>query len=301
MEDEEIPKLSWDYQTFLLEGKRFYPDEKTKIVKLSCEPHSDLNWKIPEIEGRVIWEFDLGLHHPYFPLDDELRFEALAAALKHFAKTIWPQFKEKSLGGILYRGTADFASHFHWTELQRANEREWLEEKGSDLKELFCADAFAAYFQLLAHKLPDELPLVLCFDIRSIASRSRAVHLLSKERFEHFLLAVRSDRWPMPGLKWEGESLFFQHNSSQLGICFPTEAAMSNELIQRLDETMDRLDKENVDYRAIPEAFLTEQWDGLDKIYVVPGAISVQGQRKLRGFIAAGGEIIEEEIRGRGI
>lgn len=305
MEDEETPKLSWDHQTILLEGKPFYPDfgeqGNTLLVKLSCEPHFDLDWKIPTTSKRIVWEFQLGLESPFFPLGDELRFESLSAALKHFTQTVWPKYKEQSLGGILFRGSAEFQTHFLWTDQQKENERLWIEEKGCSDRELFCADAFAAYFQLLAHRLPDDLPLVLCFDARSIENRSRALRLLSKERFEHFLLALRSENWPMPGLRWEGEAFSFVPNGASLGICIPPAAALTDDCLVRLEKIMERLDAKGILFRAIPEAFLSDQWEGLDEICVLPEALSVQGKRKLRGFSAAGGQVIEEENRGRGI
>ena len=40
----------------------------------------------------------------------------------------------------------------------------------------------------------------------------------------------------------------------------------------------------------IPETRLNEMWDGLDEIYVIDEAVSIQGERHLKGFIAAGGE-----------
>ena len=303
MDEEEIPKLGWDHQTFLFEGKPFYPDltDNTTLIRLPCEPHSDLNWKIPCVgDKRILWEFDLGLAHPFFPIDDELRFKALVLALKHFSQTIWPKYKDQTLGAILYRGSAEFSLNFLWTEQQRENKRAWVLERGGVSNDLlFSADAFAAYFQLLAHSLPDELPLLLCFDERFLSSIARALNLLTKERFEHFLIAVRSKNWPMPGLRWDEETLYFHPIQASFGICLPEAASMTEELLNQIDETIRRYDEMNLAYRVIPEAFLAEQWEGVDEICIFPEAMSPQGARKLRGFVAAGGVV--EENRGRGI
>jgi hypothetical protein len=43
---------------------------------------------------------------------------------------------------------------------------------------------------------------------------------------------------------------------------------------------------------VISERYLNESWDGVDELLVLECAISQQGERKLRGFLAAGGEII---------
>src|SRR5579872_6498476 len=58
-------------------------------IILDARPHSDLDWEIPK-EGAVAWEFHLGLDEPYFPLEDEMRFQALSLALQRFTQEIWP-------------------------------------------------------------------------------------------------------------------------------------------------------------------------------------------------------------------
>ncbi len=274
--DEETPKLSWDHQIFLVEGKPFYPQlgDNIVIAPLPCEPHEPLNWIIPETTKQIVWEFELGLHHPFFPLDDELRFQALAAALKYFSDAVWPKYKDQTLGGILYRGGVN-----------------WSEERG---------DALAAYFQLLAHRLPDELPLVLCFDVRSIPSRAKALSIVSKERFEYFLLALQADKWPAPSLVWGANQFAFHSIPCQVGLCLPQKSYLCEELLVQIDEAMGELDVEGILFRVVPEAFLTEQWDGLDELVVFSEYVSAQGRRKLLGFEAAGG-VIREKVRGRGI
>ncbi len=42
-----------------------------------------------------------------------------------------------------------------------------------------------------------------------------------------------------------------------------------------------------VPFRVIPEIFLTEQWDGIDILHAIETAMTAQGQRKIKGFIAA--------------
>ena len=48
-------------------------------------------------------------------------------------------------------------------------------------------------------------------------------------------------------------------------------------------------------YRIISELYLTEGWDGIDDLIVFGSAVSRQGIRKLRGFLAAGGRVIHAE------
>lgn len=148
------------------------------MIKLSARPHDDLNWQIESHPS--VFEFDLGLHEPHFPLEDELHFQALAAALTHFTKNVWPQFPEAR--GILYRGNADFSSFFCWSEKQEENFREWKEDRPENeeahLKRLFCAETFITYFQMLAHRLPDEMPLTLVLNVENCGTLAQRLHLL---------------------------------------------------------------------------------------------------------------------------
>ncbi len=249
------------------------------MILLPAKPHDDLHWNI---EGNPsLFEFDFGLQEPYFPLDDELYFNSLSTALTHFTKEVWPRFPEAK--AILYRGRADFSQFFKWTEAQEENYRTWKGERpGGDeahLKRLFCAEAFVNYFQMLAHRLPDELPLSLILDPKNTGTLAETLHLLSPERFEHFHLET--------GLQYD----------SAIGVCFPPDSECSSEILKQLDLLLQELPS----FRPVYEPLLTEQWDGLDEIYVLPEALTQRGKRKLLGFEAAGGKVIEKNFRGRGI
>jgi hypothetical protein len=237
------------------------------MIKLPARPHEDLNW---QIEGEpTLFEFDLGLHDPYFPLEDEVHFQSLSAALTHFTKNVWPRFPNSS--AILYRGSADFSSFFRWSEKQEANYQDWKADRAphdeTHLKRLFCAEAFVTYFQMLAHRLPDELPLTLVLSPQNTGTPAQTLHLLSPERFEHF--TVES------GL----------HFSSTSGVCFPPDEHCSQAILAQIDTLLPAC-------RPVYEPLLTEQWDGLDQIYVFTSALTPQGKRKLAGFCAAEGRVI---------
>ncbi len=47
-----------------------------------------------------------------------------------------------------------------------------------------------------------------------------------------------------------------------------------------------------VPYKVIPEHLLTQEWEGIDELYVPQNGVSAQGRRKISGFIAAGGTIV---------
>jgi len=256
-----------------------------KEILLPARPSDSLQWTIDApAEEKILWRFDLGLETPYFPIDDEMYFQALALALSKFTREIWPIYQERTDGAILYRGMADFASHFSWTERQKENWHRWIEERPPaeeiHLRRLFCADAFAHYFQLLAHRLPDELPLSLLFNATGIGTLAERHQLMSRERFEHFQTVV--------------EGLPFRNNEAAVALCFPEESYCTDEILKKLDGWMTNC---KTPFRVIPEAFLTEEWEGVDELYVLREALSPQGERKLRGFQAAGGAVIEWGVK----
>jgi len=245
---------------------------------LPCRILDDLNWdpllaSIPPSD-RIEWEFDLGLEAPYFPIEDELQFSSLKLALSRFAKEVFPQYAERTASALLYRGSADFASFFRWSSKQEENWLSWKEgrpeAKEEHLRRLFCADAFAYYLQMLAHALPDELPLTLRFDLRGCGSPAEARQLISRERFEHFRIAR-------------------EELDAPLAVCMPPERQCSGSVLAQLDALFDELKEP---FRVIEEMFLTESWEGVDRLYVLSDAVTAQGKRMLRGFCAAGGSVV---------
>jgi hypothetical protein len=253
------------------------------MIHLPAEPHNDLNWlqQIEEASSleKITWKLDLGLEKPYFPLEDELYFQAITAGLAHFSTAIWPKFQEKTECAVLYQGAADFSEYFVWTERQEANWLSWKEDRPdgdeAHLRRLFCAEAFVAYFQMLAHRLPDELPLKLILDVSHCGTKAQTLHLLSPERFEHFLIEALPEQ------------------EASFGICFPSDEHCSLEILERIDQLISRF---NIPFKAVYEPLMTEQWDGLDNLYVFSRAVTSQGKRKLMGFCAAGGRVVTEGI-----
>lgn len=257
-------------------------------IILAAEPHDTLNWhdalRRAEQAKEIVWEMRLGLEGAYFPFDDEMRFETCALALKQFTSEVWPQFAAKTTGLILYRGPLDIAERFAWSERYRQSfAAEGVSER------LFCVEVLAVYLQMLSHKLPDELEVLALFDERRIASSAEVLSLISKERFAHFVVALRGDALPRDGLVWDEERLELRRIPTTVGLVFPER--QEPELHAGFDQLL-----EQESGRVVFEAFLTEEWEGLDELVVLDGSLSAQGLRKLKGFEAAGGE-----IRGRGI
>lgn len=222
------------------------------MIVLPARPSDSLNWFIPP-EGDLFFHFDLGLEDTSFPWEDEMHFQALTLALTQFTEQVWPNCNERVKGALLYRGPAPAQ-----------------------------ADTFAYYCQMLAHKLPDELPLWLYLDVSTLSSPIFAHKILSSTRFEHFKLAVKG----LPsynGLNWEGEQ-----NEAPRAICFPEETFWTDSILKQLEILMAA---QTAPFRVIHERLLTEEWEGVETLLVLEGAVSSQGERKLKGFHAAGGEI----------
>lgn len=257
-------------------------------IRLPARISDDLKWEkeraLAESAQKIVWEFDLGI----VSIHDEIQFQANAFALDLFTKELHSEKTEKV---VLYRGSADFSvqemADFEEWKRQRPKARE------DHLRRLFCADLYANYFQMLAHRLPEEVPIVLAFFEEGCGTRAEREQLLSRERFEHFEM----ERDVIKEAPW--------------AVCFPEEERCSGEILEKMDRLFEEMEKP---FRVIGEPFLTEEWQGVDELFVLSEAISLRGRRKLQGFCAAGGTVVVEgdslglvqeipfrRFRGRGI
>lgn len=124
------------------------------------------------------------------------------------------------------------------------------------------ADAFADYLHRLASFLPDEIKPYCLLDKPQSAKEAQ---LASKARFWHLHLSLEEECAP-------------------IGILLPTDEQCTSEVLAKFDQMLKLYPG-----RIIPETHLTELWNGLDTLVVIEEALSVQGKRKVQGFIAAGG------------
>ncbi len=268
-----------------------------QIIELGAEPHDTLDWsremeraqEVAAAGKKIFWKFRLGLEQPFFPLEDELRFQSLSLALMQFSKEVWPIFQEATSALCLYRGTADLCPIFSWSERQKESFAMWIvdEELLDDehSKRLFCLEAFAIYFQMLSHRLPDEAAIFLLFDLAGFRTASQVFTALGKERFEHFTLGFKGKDLPRDGYCWEGDEVVFRSIDSSSGIVFPE----SREAYREFDQHLAKMENP---VKVVFERFLSEEWEGLDRLYVFSTNLSLQGERMLKGFEAAGGEVI---------
>lgn len=227
-------------------------------VVLPARLEQDLDWKVPELVGPILWQVDFGLETGEVPLDDEAAFRSYGIALDHFVEVIWKRYREQTAGICLYAGKPDVV---------------WILGDGPA-----GIDALAEYLHRLASFLPDELAVFCRFDVSHLSSPGKIAQLLSKERFAHLELKV------------EGTALFSTPRAS-VGICLPLIEYFDASVEQGLDVLIEELQKKGLLFRMIPEAFLTEEWNELEMLYVLKDALSPLGKRKLLGFCAAGGEV----------
>jgi hypothetical protein len=131
------------------------------------------------------------------------------------------------------------------------------------------ANIFGDLLHRLASFLPDEATPYCLIDHSSFG-KARTAQLLSKARFCHIQLSLEENRSPK-------------------GILLPSDEACTPEILAKLEILMEKVGP----HRMIPETRLNEMWDGLDEIHVIEEAVSAQGERHLKGFIAAGGVLMK--------
>lgn len=262
------------------------------IYPLSAQSFDDLKWEkeihhaqtLIKKEQHFVWHLEFGFSSLRFDPHDTAAFFSFSLAVEEFAKTVLPLFKEQTFGVCFYRGGSDLTHLFllnHWEETFE----EWC--RGLSLQKnpwnysLFCTKVFGEFLQRLLSFLPEEVLGCLFFDISNESSWSKIGYQFNSERFELFELFFEN----------KGEC-FQKERISPLGICLPVESFVNSNFFHSLDHVMGELQKEKKSFRLIPEAKLTEEWNGLDQLIIFPTYLSAQGKRKVTGFEAAGGQVL---------
>lgn len=172
--------------------------------------------------------------------------------------------------------------------------------EGKRLLALYCRDFIDKYLEQLTACLPDSLQRYILLDIESISDTLLQVQLTTTEPFSGMNLGIRGPVFNDNILAWEGSSgqlglisrdfiAHLENKVVRVGVCLPSEHKYLPSKWKDLEKAFAALKEKNIPFRAIPEASLTTDWDGLDYLIVSPENLSNQGQRKLQGFRAAGG------------
>lgn len=290
------------------------------VIRVDCGANADFKWneaselaeKAAELGKWILWELDFHLQEGFIFLQDTSMFYSCGIAIEEFVKTLVTPYVEHTLGVCLFRGSVDFARYFVWTE---SLERHYAEKQKESLflrsdpgldrlgRKLFAADVFSEYLHRIASFLPDTLVPCCFLDVSSVENSAILALLLSGERFQHILLALKHARLPLGCLNWEegrsfggwvgrGAPYFSAVHDVTLGVCVPLEELMTKDLMDQMCEVFTQLDEMGVTYRVMSELYLSESWDGIDELIVFSSGLSSQGLRKLKGFLAAGGKVV---------
>ena len=256
---------------------------KAKILNLDARENSALDWTEARLEAleaiasghQLLWHLDLGLFQELTrPLSHSVQFLNLALALDHFKDKIWKEFHRFSGGVALYNGSANFAITLD--EEQGFNYQAWLKERSVEnnpfVKQLFARDVAAEYLEQLVERLPDEIE----------------PHIILELPEDPLLKALLTDPSRYGRIKVQSPFNWRTEESLPKAICMPPLTAVNPTLLAPLNKIL----ADSSDYKLIPEAVLTQVWDGLDTLIYLPELISPQGERKIKGFQAAGGTII---------
>ena len=304
---------------FSIDGARFTPLildfphcevwEECNVVTLSLDasPASDLNWSLIDEKAKeystqgkyLFWDIDLGLGKGPLNLHDPSLFSSLSVALKHFIKTFWENYSAQTFGICLYRGTIEFHSILKWNALHE----EHLQERSFASKELYALEVLAEYLHQLAAILPLEAEIFALFDATSNDSSAFLAYLLSKEHFSHIQIGVFGAKAPIGSLQWKSgktqggyignkDSFIPLREDPKIGVVLPLKERIDQNILYFIDDFFPLLESNELEYRIISEAYLTEEWDGLDFLIIYSEYLSFMGKRKLSGFIAAGGRAV---------
>jgi hypothetical protein len=316
------PIFTADHHGYYCEGCRFVPwiqedqfplKEWSNIVclRLPAGLNDDLDWTQEKEQALdlaasgkyLLWELDLGLSSFKFTPENSAAFFSFSLALEEFTAKFWPEFQKQTFGIVLYRGSPPLEKNFPHADWE-SSFLDWSRELGLSPPsyELYCIQMLSEYLHRLVSFLPDSILPVALIDVVSIPSPGKIAQFFSKNRFEHVELALKGANCPFSGICWNnghrgqgylGSAMQCKTLtcSPTVGLYLPQDKFLDAFLIDELDRIILKLRDNQTTFRIIPEEKLTEQWDGIDQLFVPATAISGQGRRKLLGFVATGGSI----------
>ncbi len=171
---------------------------------------------------------------------------------------------------------------------------------GLHLMNIYCRNVAIDYLDFLTQDVPDHLPMFVMLDAFPVTNPAYLAQVISRERFERYHLAIRGGSLPQSGLAWDDDRAtcgYIAHRHIALrepkvatvGVCLPPMDMCLPSHYKGLEQALTQLNDRKIDYRVIPEPFLTTEWSGLDNLLFIPSGLSDLGERKLQGFCAAGG------------
>ncbi|MBS0623139.1 MAG: hypothetical protein JSS62_00790 [Verrucomicrobia bacterium] len=246
-------------QAWILEGKSFFPkvmplghpEANVVLLQVDCSSRSNLKWEFPDVKEWVMWDIQTDALTCHEP--DEATLLSFELALDHFINTIAPHYR--TFGMILYRGKP-------------------------------CVSPIL--LRSLAARLPDHIVPFIALDLSEYEQIDQFCHVLQREELSHLGLILKGNRWPyaLPALGWDEPSVY-GYCSRQPQQILPQQR-VSAALCYGLKATFEMPHEL---CRLIPEELLTEEWEGIDTLYVAQ--LSAKGQRKVNGLLAAGAQVVQ--------
>ncbi|MCH9613113.1 MAG: hypothetical protein S4CHLAM102_16180 [Chlamydiia bacterium] len=246
-------------------------------IRLDLSANSPLNWEVEPKDGiPILWCLDFGFDRPGLSFTNQIVFGSHLLAMESFCEKVLPAWVEETHGVLMYRGNGLFHDQIA-SDLQLG---EHLDELRGQLSEdisltrseyLFSINLLMEYLHRLGSRLPEEVQGYV--DLQLEGGRSVKAQLLSKERFAHI--------WQL------GEEA-----DVQVGVCLPPDGEFNREVDEAFESILIRLEELGIAYRVIPEGLIFEEWSGIDHLVVIGQVLSFDGRRNLRGFNAAGGNVV---------
>ncbi len=318
-----FPLFTADHHGYYCDGRPFIPmiqehsfplKDWSNVVclRLPAGLNDDLKWKQEKEQAlhlaasgkHLLWELDLGLSSFKFTPENSTAFFSFSLAIEEFIAKLWSEFQKQTFGIALYQGQPPSEKNFPREDWE-SSFLDWSSELCLMIDsgyELYCIQMLSEYLHRLISFLPDSVLPFALIDVTSIRSPGKIAQFFSKGRFEHVQLALKGSTCPFSGICWNdgqnghgylGSAMKCKDFSSTptVGLYLPQDKFLDVFLIEELDRVILELNGNRRAFRIIPEEKLTEQWDGIDQLFVPSQAISGQGKRKLLGFLAAGGSI----------
>ncbi len=168
---------------------------------------------------------------------------------------------------------------------------------------LFCRDLSVDYLNILTESISESIPFFVMIDCEETKEPGYLAEILDKDRFEKYFVVTKGGPLPVQGLCFDDERASFGFISrrelqvqkkelAKSAVCLPGEFYYRPKITEELNNTLLELNKRFIHYRVIPQAQLLSDWHGLDYIIVLTKTLEQEGRRVLKGFTAAGGEIV---------
>ncbi len=269
------------------------------VLPLAAGADSLLQWdrerqKAKELVSqgyRLLWELQLGLFDALsLPIGDQMQFQSLQLAFRYFVSTLWQEWSQESLGVIVWRGEGGVWPSRLWNDEEEVSFSDWGKETGRERSDYIFQRQWE-YVQQLTQGGEENLPLYVALSLQVPVEKE--LSWLHPGRIAPFVLALTPQKLPWEGLHWDRENAIFMvspHSPSTIGICLPPLGVSCD--AQYL-QVLENLQKHGRSFRLLSEESLLQNLEGLDQILYSSRYMTQEGLRKLQGFAAAGGELLD--------